>query len=42
MNKVFDCANYCNVKIYDQDTYIIHLNHDGVDKVVEIYKGHIN
>ena len=35
MNKVFDCANHCNVKTYYQYTYSIHLNYDGVDKIVE-------
>ena len=32
MNKVFDCANDCNVNMYYQDTDSIHLNHDDVDK----------
>ena len=37
MNKVFSCAGENN-KIKYQDTDNIHLNHHGVDKVVEIYK----
>ena len=35
MNKVFSCANDCDVKTYYQDTDSIHLNYDVVDKVVK-------
>ena len=38
MNKVFSCAGDLNIKIYYQDTEIIHLNYDDVDKIVEGYK----
>ena len=38
MNKVFSCADDCNIKIYYQDTDSIHLNYDDVDKVVKRYK----
>ena len=37
MNKVFSCADYCDVKTYYQDTDSIHLNYEDVDKVVDIY-----
>ena len=37
-NKVFSCADDCGVNIYYQDTGIIHLNCDDVDKVVKTYK----
>ena len=42
MNCVFDCANYCNVETCYQDTDSIHLNNDAVDKIVKLYKEHIN
>ena len=38
MNKVFSCADDEDIKIYFQDTDSIHLNYDGVDKVVARYK----
>ena len=38
MNKVFSSAFDIGVKIYYQDTDSIHLNYDGVDKVVKRYK----
>ena len=38
MNKVFSCADDCDIKIYYQDTDSIHLNYDDVDKVVKRYK----
>ena len=38
VDKVFSCAYGCNVKIYYQGTYQIHLNHDDVDKAVKRYK----
>ena len=38
MNKVFSSAFDSCVKMYYQDTDIIHLNYDGVDKVVKRYK----
>ena len=38
MNKVFSCADDCDIKIYYQDTDSIHLNYDDVDKVVKMYK----
>ena len=37
MNKVFGCADGCNVESYYQDTDSNHLNYDGVDKIVKIY-----
>ena len=40
MNKVFDCANGCDVNIYDQDTYSTHLNHDDVEPTGNIYEEH--
>ena len=33
MNKVFSCADDCDIKIYYQDTDSIHLNYDDVDKI---------
>ena len=33
MNKVFSCADDCDIKIYYQDTDSIHLNYGGVDKI---------
>ena len=38
MNRVFDSASKCGVKIYYQDTDSMHLNYDDVDKVVDKYK----
>ena len=38
MNKVFSCADDCDIKIHYQDTDSIHLNYDDVDKVVKRYK----
>ena len=38
MNKVFSCADDCDIKIYYQDTDSIHLNYDGADKVGKRYK----
>ena len=38
MNKVFNCADDCDIKIYYQDTDSIHLNYDGVDTVVKKHK----
>ena len=37
LNKVFSCADDCAIKIYHQDTDIIHLNYDDVDTVVKRY-----
>ena len=42
MNKVFSCADDCNIKIYYQDTDSIHLNYDDVDKIVKRYKEKYN
>ena len=38
MNRVFDSASKCGVKIYYQDTDSMHLNYDDVNKVVNKYK----
>ena len=38
MNKVFSCADDCDIKIHYQDTDSIHLNYGDVDKVVKIYR----
>ena len=38
MNKVFSCADDCDIKIYYQDPDSIHVNYDDVDKVVKRYK----
>ena len=38
MNKVFSCADDCDIKIYYQDTDSIHLNYGDVDTVVKMYK----
>ena len=35
MNKVFSCADDCDIKIYYLDTDSIHLNYDDVDQVVQ-------
>ena len=37
MNKVFNGANDCNVKIYYQDTGSTHLNYDDVEPTLYIY-----
>ena len=37
MNKVFSCADDCDIKIYYQDTDSIHLNYDDVDKIEKKY-----
>ena len=38
MNKVFNCADELNFKIYYQDTDSIHLNYDDVPRLCEYYK----
>ena len=38
MDKVFICADDCDIKIYYQDTDSIHLDYDDVDKIVDRYK----
>ena len=38
MNNVFSCAYDLNIKMYYQDTDIIHVNYGDVYKVVERYK----
>ena len=38
MNKVFSCADDCDVKVYYQDTDSIHLNYDDVDKFENTYE----
>ena len=38
MNKVFSCADDCDIKIYYQDTDSIHLKYDDVDKIENGYK----
>ena len=38
INKVFSCADDCDINIYYQDTDSIHLNYDDVDKTEQIYK----
>ena len=38
MNRVFDSASKCGVKVYYQDTDSMHLNYDDVNKVVHKYK----
>ena len=42
MNKVFNCADDLNIKIYYQDTDSIHLNNDDVPKIVDLYKQKYN
>ena len=42
MNKVLSCADDLNIEIYHQGTDSIHLNYDGVDKIVDRYKENIN
>ena len=38
MDKVFSCANDCDIQVYYQDTGSIHLSYDDVPKVVKRYK----
>ena len=38
MNKVFGCADDCDIKISYQDTDSIHLNYNDVDKTGNRYK----
>ena len=38
MNKVFRCADDCDIKMYYQDTYYIHLNYEDVDQIEKLYK----
>ena len=38
MNKVFGCADDCDIKIYYQDTDSIHSNYEDVDKIENGYK----
>ena len=38
MNKVFSCADDCDIQVYYQDTDSIHLNYDDVPKIVDRYK----
>ena len=37
MNKVFSCANDCDIQVYYQDTDSTHLNYDDVPKAVNRY-----
>ena len=37
MNKVFSCADDCDIKLYYQDTDSIHLNYEDVDQIENIY-----
>ena len=37
MNKVFSCADGCNIKIYYQDTDSIQLHYGDVGKIENIY-----
>ena len=39
MNKVFSCADECDIKIYYQGTDSTHLNYGDVPEVVKRYKG---
>ena len=41
MNKVFSCADDCDIKIYYQDTDSIHLNYEDVGKIENIYKANM-
>ena len=41
MNNMFNCADDCAVKIYYQDTYIIHLNYDDVDNMLNDINKHM-
>ena len=38
MNRVFSCADDCDIKIYHQGTDSIRLNYDDVDKIENVYK----
>ena len=38
MNKVFSCADDCDIQVFYQDTDSIHLNYDDVPKLVDRYK----
>ena len=38
MNKVFSCADDCDIKVYYQGTGSIHLNCEDVDQIENIYK----
>ena len=38
MDKVFSCADDCDIKIYYQDTGSLHLNYGDVDKIENKYK----
>ena len=38
MNKVFNCADDLNIKIYYQDTDSTHMNYDDVPRLCEYYK----
>ena len=38
MNKVFSCADDCDINVYVQDTDSAHLNYDDVDKIENTYK----
>ena len=42
MNKVFNCADDLNIKMYYQDTDSIHMNYDDVDKLCKYYKQKYN
>ena len=38
MDKVFSCADDCDINMYYQDTASIHLHYDDVDKAEHVYK----
>ena len=38
INKVFSFADDCDIKIYFQETYCIHLSYGGVDQIEHRYK----
>ena len=38
MNKVFTCADDCDIKVYYQDTGSTHVNYDDVDKIENGHK----
>ena len=38
MNKVFSCADDCDIRIYYQDTDSVHLNYGDVIEVVKRYE----
>ena len=38
MNKVFSCADDCDIQVYYQDTDSNHLNYGDVPKIVDRYK----